>query len=105
MTPGLHVLKLKPVTGCLRTLPVLLPQLNINWRSSQTRRKFCTRSSLVFLPRRCCPHTGGQQADAWMIVEDLLDDTIFMATRFVDYEFRVGAAKQIYPSVLSQFSD
>ncbi|MEG3905878.1 MULTISPECIES: hypothetical protein [unclassified Microcoleus] len=50
MTPGLHVLKLKPVTGCLRTLPVLLPQLNINRRSSQTRRKFCTvdRVSLSF---------------------------------------------------------
>ena len=40
-----------------------------------------------------------------MLVADLLDDSIGMATRFVDYEFRAGAGKQIYPSVLSQFSD
>ncbi|HSF74192.1 MAG TPA: hypothetical protein VLA84_10380 [Microcoleus sp.] len=68
MTPGLHVLKLKPVTGCLRTWPVLLPQLNLNRRRSQTRRKFCTRSSLGFLPRRCYPQQG-KQAEAWMLEE------------------------------------
>ncbi|MEG4633911.1 hypothetical protein QUB56_30810 [Microcoleus sp. AR_TQ3_B6] len=27
MTPGLHVLKIKALTGGLRTVPVLLPQL------------------------------------------------------------------------------
>ncbi|WP_242717850.1 hypothetical protein [Microcoleus vaginatus] len=63
------------------------------------------RSSLAFFPRHCGSQTRRKQAEPWMLVEDLLDDSIAMATRFVDYEFRVGAGKQIYPSVLSQFSD
>ncbi|MEG4812663.1 hypothetical protein QUA82_34715 [Microcoleus sp. F8-D3] len=33
LTPGLHVWKLNPVTGCLRTLPVLLPPVNLNRRA------------------------------------------------------------------------
>lgn len=36
------------------------------------------------------------------MIEDWLDESIGIATRFVYYEFRVGAAKQIDPSVLSQ---
>ncbi|MEG4217690.1 hypothetical protein QUA27_20385 [Microcoleus sp. Pol14C6] len=39
------------------------------------------------------------------MIEDWLDDSIRMATRFVDYEFRPGAGKQIDPFVLRQFSD
>ncbi|MEG4516643.1 MULTISPECIES: hypothetical protein [unclassified Microcoleus] len=62
------------------------------------------RSSLAFLPRRCWLQTRGKQAEAWMI-EDCLDESIAIATRFVDDEFRVGAGKQIYRSVLSVLSD
>jgi len=36
------------------------------------------------------------------MLEDWLDETIGIATRFVYNEFRVGATKQIDPSVLSQ---
>ena len=36
------------------------------------------------------------------MIEDRLDESIGIATRFVYYEFRVGAGKQIDPSVLSQ---
>jgi hypothetical protein len=36
------------------------------------------------------------------MLEDWLDENIGIATRFVYYEFRVGAGKQIDPSVLSQ---
>lgn len=39
------------------------------------------------------------------MIEAWLDDSIGIATRFVDYEFRPGAGKQIDPSVLSQFTD
>ena len=39
------------------------------------------------------------------MLEDWLDESIGIATRFVDYEFRAGAGKQIDPSVLSQLSD
>ncbi|MEG4623991.1 hypothetical protein Q5691_06735 [Microcoleus sp. w1-18aA5] len=40
-----------------------------------------------------------------MLVENWLDDSIGIATRFVDYEFRVCAVDHIEPSVLSKFSD
>jgi len=43
----------------------------------------------------------GKQAEAWT-VEYRLDESIGIATRFVYYEFRAAAAKQIDPSVLSQ---
>ncbi|MEG3958074.1 hypothetical protein [Microcoleus sp. herbarium2] len=36
------------------------------------------------------------------MIENWLDENSGIATRFVYYEFRVGAGKQIYPSVLSQ---
>jgi len=36
------------------------------------------------------------------MLEDWLEESIGMATQFVYYEFRAGAGKQIYPSVLSQ---
>ena len=36
------------------------------------------------------------------MLEDWLDESIGIATQFVYYEFRVGANKQIDPSVLSQ---
>jgi glutathione S-transferase len=36
------------------------------------------------------------------MLEDWSDESIGIATRFVYYELRVGAGKQIYPSVLSQ---
>ncbi|TAE95831.1 MAG: glutathione S-transferase family protein [Oscillatoriales cyanobacterium] len=70
LTPGLHVLKLKPLTGGLRTVPVLLPQLE------------------------------GQPGA--IALEDWLDESIGIATRFVYYEFRAGAGKEIDPSLLSQ---
>ncbi|MEG5172357.1 hypothetical protein [Microcoleus sp. B3-D7] len=50
------------------------------------------------------PQTRKKQAEAWML-EDWLDESIGIATRFVDYELRAGAGKQIDPSVLSQLSD
>ena len=36
------------------------------------------------------------------MLEDWLDESIGIATRFIYYEFRAGAGKQIDPSVLSQ---
>ncbi|MEG4104814.1 hypothetical protein [Microcoleus sp. S13_C5] len=50
------------------------------------------------------PQTRKKQAEAWML-ENWRDESISIATRFVDYEFRVCAVKHIEPSVLSQFSD
>ncbi|MEG5016610.1 MULTISPECIES: hypothetical protein [unclassified Microcoleus] len=72
--------------------------------ASETRRKFCTLWSLACHPRRCGPQTRGKQAETWML-EDCLDESIDIATRFVDCEFRADAGKQIDPSVLIPFSD
>ncbi|WP_445173635.1 hypothetical protein [Microcoleus sp.] len=80
---------------------LLFRNSKLNRRISQTRRKFCTRSSLAFLPAHCGLQTRKKQAEAWTI-EDWLDESIGIATRFVYYEFRAGAGKQIDPSVLSQ---
>lgn len=38
------------------------------------------------------------------MLEDWLDESIGIATRFVYYEFSVGAGKQIDPCVLSQLA-
>ncbi|MEG4425291.1 MULTISPECIES: hypothetical protein [unclassified Microcoleus] len=50
MTPGLHLLKLKPVTGCLRTLPVLLLQLNINRRQARLDANFALYGVSLAIP-------------------------------------------------------
>jgi hypothetical protein len=73
----------------------------LNRRISQTRRKFCTRSSRAFVPSHRGLQRRGKQAEAWTL-EEWLDESIGIATGFVYYEFRAGAGKQIYPSVLSQ---
>ncbi|AFZ23532.1 glutathione S-transferase [Cylindrospermum stagnale PCC 7417] len=109
LTPGLHILKVKPLTG-LTTLPVLLPQI-------EGQQQLITRSAApmaiadsteifkfletyqqepaLFLPNH------EQQTEAWML-EDWLDESIGTAARFVYYQFRAGEGKQIDPSVFSQ---
>lgn len=100
LTPGLHVLKLKPLTG-LTTLPVLLPQL-----VDQPAAIADSTQILKFLENYCSepsfylpdPH---QQTEAWLL-EDWLDESIGTATRFVYYDFRAGEGKSIDPSFSSQ---
>ncbi|MDP5339103.1 MAG: glutathione S-transferase family protein [Nodularia sp. (in: cyanobacteria)] len=100
LTPGLHILRVKPLTG-LKTLPVLLPQIEgqpVAIADSTEILKFLenyqTEPSL-FLPNH------EQQTEALML-EDWLDESIGTATRFVYYQFRAGEGKQIDPSLLSQ---
>lgn len=101
LTPGLHVLKLKPLTGGLRTVPVLLPQLEgqPGAIADSTQILHWLQSSFPSTP--LLPADESLQAEAWML-EDWLDESIGIATRFVYYEFRAGAGKEIDPSVLSQ---
>jgi glutathione S-transferase len=101
LTPGLHLLKLRPLTGGLTTVPVLLPQLEgqplaiaDSTQIFQFLESFRPEPPL-FLPD---PHL---QASAWML-EDWLDESIGTATRFVYYEFRAGPGKAIDPSLFSQ---
>lgn len=100
LTPGIHILKIKPLTG-LTTVPVLLPELTDQPQAigdSTEIFKFLEKyrpDPPLFLPDQ------QQQAEAWML-EDWLDESIGTATRFVYYNFRAGAGKHIDPSLSSQ---
>lgn len=100
LTPGLHILKVKPLSG-LTTVPVLLPQIAGQPEAiadSTQIFKFLEnyqQEPSLFLP------DYEQQTQAWML-EDWLDESIGTATRFVYYQFRAGEGKQIDPSLASQ---
>jgi len=100
LTPGLHVLKLKPLTG-LTTVPVLLPEMAGQPEAiadSTQIFKFLERFQQqppLFLPN------PEQQSQAWML-EDWLDESIGIATRFVYYHFRSREGKKLDPSLSSQ---
>lgn len=100
LTPGLHALQLKPVTGCT-TVPVLCPELT-------GEPEYVTDSSRIFQflekikpDRPLFPEDPDQRLKAeWL--EDWLDESIGTATRFVYYDYRAGAGKEIDPSLTSQ---
>ena len=88
LTPGLHTLRLKPLTG-LRTVPTLLPQ-------EEGQPKAIGDSTHIFKYLEAYnPQTSlilpdpAQQLQAWLW-EDWLDESIGTATRFVYYHFRAG---------------
>jgi glutathione S-transferase len=100
LTPGLHVLKLKPLTG-LTTVPVLLPE-----QEGQPAAVGDSTQIFHFLESYRSQPTltldqPEQNAELWMI-EDWLDESIGIAARFVYYNFRAGAGKSIDPSLVSQ---
>lgn len=100
LTPGLHALKVKPLTG-LTTLPVLLPQqAGHPGAIGDSTQIFKFLESYQPDPPLFLP-TPEQQIEASML-EDWLDESIGTATRFVYYHFRAGAGKQIDPSFSSQ---
>lgn len=100
LTPGLHILKVKPLSG-LTTLPVLLPQIEGQPKAIADSTKIFQfletyqQEPTIFLPNH------EQQTEAWML-EDWFDESIGTATRFVYYQFRAGEGKQIDPSLVSQ---
>ncbi|MGL4502109.1 MAG: glutathione S-transferase family protein, partial [Planktothrix sp.] len=99
LTPGLHTLKLKPLTG-LTTVPVLLPQIE-----GQPQAIADSTQIFKYLEHNypdpplflVDPHLQTQAA----LLEDWLDESIGTATRFVYYQFRSGEGKQIDPSLSS----
>lgn len=100
LTPGLHILKLKPLTG-LTTVPVLLP-------SKPGEPEAIADSTRIFKYLETyqphppfIPATTEQRTQAWLL-EDWLDESIGTATRFVYYHFRAGEGKSIDPSFSSQ---
>ncbi|SRR5579883_1840970 len=100
LTPGAHVLKLKPLTG-LKTVPVLLPELPgepiaiaDSTRILQFLERYQPEPPLFLIDR-------AKQTEAELL-EDWLDESIGTATRFVYYDFRRDEGKHIDPSFASQ---
>jgi glutathione S-transferase len=100
LTPGLHALKLKPLTG-MTTIPVLLPQM-----PGQPEAIGDSTKIFHFLdqiqPEPALGLADAQQNTEMWAIEDWLDESIGVAVRFVYYDFRAGAGKQIDPSLSSQ---
>ncbi|MBW4515947.1 MAG: glutathione S-transferase N-terminal domain-containing protein [Timaviella obliquedivisa GSE-PSE-MK23-08B] len=100
LTPGLHALKLKPLTG-MTTMPVLLPQQpGYPEAVSDSTRIFHFLDR--YQPERALGLIDAKQnAEVWAI-EDWFDESIGVAARFVYYDFRTGEGKQVDPSLSSQ---
>jgi glutathione S-transferase len=100
LTPGLHILKLKPLTG-LTTLPVLLPQIE-----GQPQAIADSTQIIKFLesyqPEPSLFLNNQEQQTEALMLEDWLDESIGTATRFVYYDFRADEGKNIDPSLSSQ---
>ena len=100
LTPGLHILKVKPLTG-LTTLPVLLPQIVGQPQTiADSTEIFKFLESYQPEPALFLPSSEQQTQAATL--EDWLDESIGTATRFVYYQFRASEGKAIDPSLFSQ---
>jgi glutathione S-transferase len=100
LTPGLHILTVKPLTG-LTTVPVLLPQqegepkaIADSSKIYQYLEKYQPEPTL-YLPNQ-------QEQKQALLLEDWLDESIGTATRFIYYHFRANEGKYIDPSWSSQ---
>lgn len=101
LTPGLHALKLRPLTGGLTTVPVLLPQVEGQPIAiSDSTRIFHFLES--YRPTPALFFSEPQWQTEALLLEDWLDESIGTATRFVYYQFRATEGKQIDPSLFSQ---
>lgn len=100
LTPGLHWLQLQPMTG-LTTVPVLLPEL-----AGQPQAIADSSQILQFLetqfpqPALNLPEPALQTQA--LQLEDWLDESIGVATRFLYYDYRAGAGKALSTSRFSQ---
>lgn len=100
LTPGLHTLKIRPLTG-LTTTPVLLPQIEGQPKAiGDSTRIFQFLEGYRKEPP-LIPENPQEAEEAWML-EDWLDESIGTATRFVYYDFRAKEGKSIDPSWSSQ---
>lgn len=99
LSPGFHALKLKPLTGTT-TVPVLIPQPGQPEAIGDSTRIFHFLETYQPEPPLSLPDPT-LNAEVWAL-EDWLDESIGVATRFIYYDFRAGAGKQIDPSVSSQ---
>jgi glutathione S-transferase len=100
LTPGLHALRLKPLTG-LTTLPVLLPE------QEGGPAAIADSTQILHFLQTYQPEPSYELSDPVLqseaaMLEDWLDESIGIATRFVYYQFRSQEGKQLDPSFSSQ---
>jgi len=100
LTPGLHVLKLKPLTG-LTTVPVLLPETAGEPDAIADSTRIFAYLDAKYPEPPLFPSDPQQRLHA-QLLEDWLDESIGTATRFVYYQYRANAGKQLDPSWSSQ---
>ncbi|MBP0030146.1 glutathione S-transferase [Roseofilum sp. Guam] len=96
LTPGVHILRVKPLTGG-QTVPVLLSENQAIGDSTEIwhyLEKEHPDRTLILGDRR-----QQQQAE---LLEDWLDESLGVATRFIYYHYRSGEGKSIDPSWFSQ---
>ncbi len=96
LTPGLHIFRVKPLTG-LTTVPVLITENEVIGDSTniyQYLEKIQPEPPLFLTDSQL-------QKQAWLL-EDWLDESIGTATRFIYYHFRANEGKYIDPSLASQ---
>ncbi|MDX2212045.1 MAG: glutathione S-transferase [Oculatellaceae cyanobacterium bins.114] len=100
LTPGLHALRVKPLTGTT-TLPVLLPQLEGKPHAIGDSTHILQFLESIHPDPPLLPADQTAAREVWFL-EDWLDESIGTATRFVYYAYRAGEGKQIDPSLSSQ---
>ena len=100
LTPGLHILRIKPLSG-LTTVPVLLPQQK-NCPAIVADSTEIIRFLEAYQPDPPLYLEDAWQQDEALRWEDQFDESIGTATRFVYYQFRAKEGKQIDPSWISQ---
>jgi len=93
LTPGLHALRLKPLTGTT-TLPVLVPELT-DYPAAIADSSQIFKFLDTYQPEPAVIPVDPQlRQQAWLL-EDWLDESIGTATRFVYYHFRAGEGQYL----------
>ncbi|PZV16937.1 MAG: glutathione S-transferase [Pseudanabaena sp.] len=100
LTPALHILRVKPLSGKY-TVPVLLPQQK-NCPAVVADSTEIIRFLEVYKPDPPLYFEELLQQKEALRLEDYFDEFIGTAARFVYYQFRANEGKQIDPSLMSQ---
>ncbi len=100
LTPALHILRVKPLSGAT-TVPVLLPQLkNCPAVVADSTEIICFLEA--YQPDPPLYFANSDQQKEALRLEEYFDESIGTAARFVYYQFRANEGKQIDPSLMSQ---
>jgi glutathione S-transferase len=97
LTPGLHIFRVKPLTG-LTTVPVLITTENQIIGDSTHVYEYLEK----YQPEPPLFLTNIEQQKQALLLEDWLDESIGTAIRFIYYDFRANEGKNIDSSWSSQ---